>query len=90
MTLTTDSSSSLQWKFSQAFGERAPGEDVQDSKGFCFSFSLYMNDYSGCCYLEYSVWLLRNGRKRKLKNIENLNLVSFIIQNCREFTPLIK
>ncbi|KAJ9677789.1 hypothetical protein PVL29_022649 [Vitis rotundifolia] len=30
MALCTDSSSSLQWKFSQAFGERAPGEDVQD------------------------------------------------------------
>lgn len=30
MTLSTDSRTPLEWKFSQVFGERAPGEDVQD------------------------------------------------------------
>lgn len=36
MTFSSDSRTPLDWKFSQVFGERAPGEDVHDGQGFYF------------------------------------------------------
>lgn len=35
----------LEWNFSQVFGERAAGEDVQEGSVFQFRFSVYRFDF---------------------------------------------
>lgn len=71
MTLSTEhspSSTPLDWKFSQVFGERAPGEDLQD--GYFLSPSLCLvtektvgNEFFSFNLFEVSVCLIRKFRK---------------------------